>query len=177
MPEYIQREVIEEPTYFVPQYRSVYWGDVKNWRDIDPLNQPAAYEKPSYRQVLIEPDYVMNTYDNQQYKSLYGGFGGVMRRSEGVDYNKRIFKHTPSNGYRRDTKTKRYEHTDESYVDSYYGPKEYMLYPDYTDYSTVATRDGVVIIGDDDPLEYPRYKTKKVTYQKMVPQNYEVTQT
>ena len=129
-PEHIRRGKLGEKKRGVGQYRSVNWGDdgyYGSYRDIDVLDQPAAYEKPSFTTTLIEPDQVYNSYDNQSYHGNYGGYDGVMRRSEGVDYNKRIFKRTGCNGLRKDTKSTEYIHTDapSTCTSQYVQPKPY----------------------------------------------------
>jgi len=108
---------------------------------------------------------------------MYGGVGGKMRRSEGVDYEKRIFKHTPSNGYRRDTKKVEYEHTDVSHVDEYRPPKPYMLYqPKQKEEKVVEdVKPGVVVVGMSKPLEYPEYISTTYEYEKPVLQKYQIT--
>jgi hypothetical protein len=164
-PRYIDRDQIRFDEDRIPQYRSVQWGDrkYKSWRDIDPLDQPAAYMKPSFKQTLIEPDIVVNQASNEPYRSLYGGHGGTMRRSEGVNYDQRIFKHTPSNGYRRDTKSMQYEHSEETFTDKYRAPREYQLYPDYSDTRKVLdVKPGVKIVGEQAPLSYPEYSNVTV---------------
>jgi hypothetical protein len=50
-----------------------------------------------------------------------------MRRSEGVNYGKQVFKRTSCNGLRKDTLSTEYEHTDEpsTCVSQYSEPKPY----------------------------------------------------
>jgi hypothetical protein len=49
---------------------------------------------------------------------------GMMARSAGVDYNEPVYKRTQNNGYRRDTLTQEYLHTDEpSNFNTYVDPK------------------------------------------------------
>jgi hypothetical protein len=108
----------------------VNWGRdgcYASWRDIDVLDQPAAYEKPSYTTTLISPDEIYNAKHNEKYQGAYGGYGGVMRRSEGVNYGKQVFKRTSCNGLRKDTLSTEYEHTDEpsTCVSQYSEPKPY----------------------------------------------------
>ena len=127
-PEKIKRGRMGKAERGVGQYRSVNWGKdgcYADWRDIDVLDQPAAYEKPSYTNTLVAPNQVYNTYESSADYTEYGGYGGLKRRSEGIDYSKQVFKRTACNGLRKDTLSTEYEHTDEpsTCVTQYVEPK------------------------------------------------------
>ena len=154
-------------------------GCYADWRDIDVLDQPAAYEKPSFTTTLISPDEIYNARHNKKYHGAYGGYGGVQRRSEGVDYSRQLYKQTACNGLRKDTLSTEYidEPRQESCVSQYSEPKPYQCYPDYEDYRTVPGAAGAKKVGYDAPLEYPSYETHTEYYSKPVHQNYDVTKT
>ena len=181
-PETIHRDHLGTAERGVGQYRSVNWGKdgcYADYRDIDVLDQPAAYEKPSWTTTLISPDAIYNSVDNVQYHGHYGGYGGTMTRSEGIDYSKRVYKRTACNGLRKDTLSREYIHTDEPSVctTQYVEPKPYQCFEGPKDYRKVKGANGAVKVGYDDPLEYPSYHSKTYHYEKPVIQNYDVTKT
>ena len=168
------REELPEAEARMPQYRSVNWGDsddYSSWREIDPLDQPAAYKKPFYVNKLIAPDNVSNSCENEPYSAYKEA--SIRRRSAGVDYNQKIFKQTPSDGFRRDTKFVEYK--DQPQCEDYKPRTPYMLKREKK--LRAAPTAGVVKIGEQAPLEYPEYERTTYEYQRMVPQNYQVTQT
>lgn len=181
-PDLIHRARLPEAPRGVGQYRSVNWGKdgyYSSWRDIDVLDQPAAYEKPSFTRNLITPDgQIYNDYKNLSHKGLYGGIGGVMRRSEGIDYSKPVWKRTACNGYRRDTLSTEYLHTDapSPCVSQYVEPKPWQCYPGHVDDRQVYEAGvGVAKVDEDAPLEYPEYTSEVYEYSRPVVQDYTVT--
>lgn len=181
-PETIHRAKLGTAKRDVGQYRSVNWGKdgcYSDWRDIDVLNQPAAYEKPSFTTSLVSPNQVYNSYENSGAYTEHGGYGGAKRRSDGINYNKQVYKRTSCNGLRKDTLSTEYEHTDapSTCVSQYVAPKPYQCYEAPKDYRTVKGVRGVAKTGYDKPLEYPSYTSKSYHYEKPVYQAYEVSQT